>query len=160
MNFRSPTEKSRPAGALASPARRANALASSVWIFGVPSSFRPITAYGRTRRLPTPSASWPSSSSRPTSRPGTDIVPYGWPAAVSVSGTAPSHSGLPFAPRDQEVRRRPEPVLVERVPVDRERIVDADRLAGDLLAVLEDAEVGREVASPGPSRCSPGASKS
>jgi hypothetical protein len=36
-------------------------------------------------------------------------------------------------------------VLVERIARDRQRIVDPDRLAGDLLAVLEDREVGREV---------------
>ena len=47
---------------------------------------------------------------------------------------------------DDDVRRRPEPVLVERVAADRERVVDPDRLLGDLLAVLVDGEVGREVA--------------
>ena len=43
------------------------------------------------------------------------------------------------------MRRRPEPVLVERVAGDRQRVVDPDRLARDLLAVLEDGQVGREV---------------
>ena len=46
---------------------------------------------------------------------------------------------------DDEVRRRPEPVLVERVAADRQRVVDPDRLARDLLAVPVDGEVGREV---------------
>ena len=64
---------------------------------------------------------------------------------MSVSGTGPSQSGLPAASLISEVRRRPEAVLVERVAADRERVVHPDRLAGDLAAVLEDAEVGREV---------------
>ena len=45
---------------------------------------------------------------------------------------APSHSGWPVGVADDEVRRRPEAVLVERVAGDRERVVDPDRLAGDL----------------------------
>ena len=43
------------------------------------------------------------------------------------------------------MRRRPEPVLVERVARHRQRVVDPDRLAGDLLPVLVDGEIGREV---------------
>ena len=43
------------------------------------------------------------------------------------------------------MRRRPEPVLVERVAADRQRVVDPDRLARDLLAVAVDRQVGREV---------------
>ena len=43
------------------------------------------------------------------------------------------------------MRRRPEPVLVEGVAGDRQRVVDPDGLARDLLAVLVDREVGREV---------------
>ena len=43
------------------------------------------------------------------------------------------------------MRRRPEPVLVEGVPADRQWLVHADRLACDLGAVLEDRQVGREV---------------
>ena len=42
-------------------------------------------------------------------------------------------------------RRWPERVLVEDVAVDLERVVDPDRLARDLLAVLVDREVGAEV---------------
>jgi hypothetical protein len=47
---------------------------------------------------------------------------------------------------DHDVRRRPEPVLVERVAADRQRVVDPDDLARDLPAVLVDGEVGGEVA--------------
>ena len=63
----------------------------------------------------------------------------------------PSHRHLGVPQRgaggvaDDEVRRRAEPVLVERVAADGERVVDADRLAGDLGAVLVDGQVGREV---------------
>ena len=44
------------------------------------------------------------------------------------------------------MRRRSEAVLVERVAGHRQRVVDPDRLARDLLAVLVDRQVGREVA--------------
>ncbi len=49
---------------------------------------------------------------------------------------------------DDDVGRRPEPVLVERVAADRQRVVDPDRLVGHLLAVLVDREVGGEVRRP------------
>ena len=44
-----------------------------------------------------------------------------------------------------DVGGRAEPVLVEGGPGDREGVVHADRLAGDLAPVAEDREVGREV---------------
>ena len=61
------------------------------------------------------------------------------------SGTAASHSTAPALSRSDQVRRRAEPVLVERVAADGQRVVDPDRLARDLAAVLVDGEVGREV---------------
>ena len=69
----------------------------------------------------------------------------GWPSTASVSGTAPSHSGWPCVVADDQVRRGPEAVLVERVASDRQRVVHPDRLAGDLLAIAVDRQVGREV---------------
>ena len=93
------------------------------------------------------------------SRPGTARIAVRQPSAASVIGTGAVPQRPPGRVLDDEVRRRPEAVLVERVAADRQRVVDPDRLARDLLAVLVDREVGREVASPG--RCrSPGASKS
>ena len=48
--------------------------------------------------------------------------------------------------RRRRSRGRPEVVLVERVALDLERVVDPDRLVGDLLAVPVDRELRREVA--------------
>ena len=64
--------------------------------------------------------------------------------------TAARESSAPAASWIIDVRRRPEAVLVEREAGDRQRVVDVDRLAGDLLAVLVDGEVGGEVGE-GPS---------
>ena len=44
-------------------------------------------------------------SCRPMSRPGTDSVPYGSPAAVSSSGTGPSQSGRPVGSLMSEIGR-------------------------------------------------------
>ncbi len=44
------------------------------------------------------------------------------------------------------MRGGPEPVLVERVPADRERVVDPDRLAPDLRTIPVDRQVRGEVA--------------
>ena len=72
------------------------------------------------------------------------------------SGPAPSHSGRP--PRRGS--GCPAPARTRSggtcSPAIDERVVDLDRLAGDLLAVLVDGEVGREVAWPAVS--GPGAS--
>ena len=90
--------------------------------------------------------SWSRSSSRPTSRPGTANSPCGWPCAASVRANGPSHSTRLLASRIDEVRGRAEAVLVERVAGDRQRVVDPDRLAGELEAVLVDRR-GRYVKS-------------
>ena len=66
------------------------------------------------------------------SRPGTPIEAYGNPSAASVIGTGASHSDRAGGRLEHEVRRRPEPVLVEGVAADRQRVVDPDRLARDL----------------------------
>ena len=80
------------------------------------------------------------------SRPGPTGSRTDGPRPASVSGTAASHSGSAGGIADDEVRGGPEPVLVERVPADRERVVDPDRLARDLRTVPVDRQVRREVA--------------
>ncbi len=59
---------------------------------GVPSACVPVDRYGRNSTPAVPSWAVVMIISRPTSRPGTLNVPYGWPAAAPVSATAPSHS--------------------------------------------------------------------
>ncbi len=76
---------------------------------GVPSGFVPITRYGRISTTPVPSGSLRSSSCSPMSVPGTPWIPYGEPAAASVSGTAPSHSGAPVASRTTRYGAGPKP---------------------------------------------------
>ena len=94
---------------------------------------------------PVPSASRSSRICRPRSRPGTPSDGV-WQPGDRIGhrhGRVPQH-GAGAVAQDQ-VRRRSEPVLVERVAADGQRVVDPDRLARDLAAVLVDGEVGREV---------------
>ena len=107
---------------------------------------------GRGRR-PVPSPSRSSRSCSPRSRPGHGQDPVRAARRPRRSaGPAASHSGRPAASRTTRCGRRPEPVLVERVAADRQRVVDPDRLARDLLAVVVDGQVGREVGRPARSR--------
>ena len=69
----------------------------------------------------------------------------GVPRAASVIGTprVPQHG--PRRGLEDDVRGGAEPVLVEGVATHRQRVVDTDRLAGDLLPISVDGQVGREV---------------
>ena len=103
-------------------------------MFGVPSALVPIDPV-RAARAATPDAvgsRW-SSSSAPTSRPGTAIVAEREAVGRVGHRDRPVPERLAGRVADHDVRRRPEPVLVERVAADRERVVDPDRLRGDLL---------------------------
>ena len=79
------------------------------------------------------------------SRPGTIIEPYkACRLGVERHRAVPQRPAVGVA--DEDLGRRPEVVLVERVALDLERVIDPDRLVGDLLAIAIDRELGREVA--------------
>ena len=132
-----------PATAYASPARGASGC--SISVIGWPSASSPVIWLGWTMTVAIPSASRRSRNSSRMSRPGTIIEPYrACRLGVERHRAVPQRPAVGVA--DEDLGRRPEVVLVERVALDLERVIDPDRLVGDLLAIAIDRELGREVA--------------
>ena len=142
---RSPIDRPSACGRPVSPSARATAAKFSA--IGLPSASVPTTRYGRTRTTPGPVGRRDRAAAAARGRGrGRPAMPYGSPAdRVGHRDGARPTAAAPARVAHDQVRRRPEPVLVERVAADRQRVVDPDRLARDLAAVLVDGEVGREV---------------
>ena len=73
------------------------------------------------------------------------MKPCGRPGDLAVEEERAVPHELAGGIADDEVGRGPERVLVEHEAVHAERVVDADDLARDLLAVAVDGQVGAEV---------------